>query len=338
MGRTAKPWWWEERKAYYATIHGVRHRLGTNKAEATRLCKRLTAQPPKSKPTSSDAALAIIDQFLAYTKKKRTEETYKWYRKHLQAFATDLESKNLHQISAANLKTHHIQDWIDSHENWSDGTKHGAWRAINRAFNWAMKQEYVDRNPALNVEKPAPPTRQNLVSADQFQELLSHIIDDDFKDLLWVHWETGCRPQESLRVEKANVQEQCWLFQPDEGKKHHNRKHIRFVYLSDRALEITRRRMLRFPTGPLFRNTEENPWTPFSVNCRFKRLVKHIGRKICLYDLRHSFDDRMRRAGLDSMDIAALLGHADLSMLGRVYSHPHANPERLIALLSKASA
>ena len=95
---------------------------------------------------------------------------------------------------------------------------------------------------------------------------------------------------------------------------------MRFVYLTDKAFAITQRRMVKHPTGPLFRNTKGQPWTPNSVSCRFDRLVKHIGRKIALCDFRHSFTERLRQEGVDSINIAALLGHADLSMIGRVYA------------------
>ena len=336
MPRPNKPWYRKDRKRWYVTINGVWHNLGPTKKEAMKKFHQLMAEP-YAKPTSPDAALTIIDKFLDWTQRNKSEETYKWYKKHCQSFAKYLAEKQLREIPADSLKTHHVQDWIDSHEKWSDGTKHGAWRAINRTFNWAVKQEYTEKNPATNVERPTPPTRERIITPDQFKTIIENVLDDDFKDLLNVSWDTGCRPQESLRVTKANVHAQCWIFKPDEGKKHRGRKKIRFVYLTDRAWEITQRRALKFPEGPIFRNTEGNPWTPFSVDCRFKRLKKHVGEKFCLYDFRHSLDARMREAGVDSFDIAALLGHSDLSMLGRVYSHPHTNPKRLLKILRSAS-
>src|SRR5439155_14805093 len=43
--------------------------------------------------------------------------------------------------------------------------------------------------------------------------------------------------------------------------------------------------------------------------------------KYALYSLRHSFATRLLEAGVDPMTVSALLGHADGSMLARVYSH-----------------
>jgi len=38
----------------------------------------------------------------------------------------------------------------------------------------------------------------------------------------------------------------------------------------------------------------------------------------------------MLESGMDSSMVAALMGHSDLSMLGRVYAHLLQNPENLL--------
>ena len=52
------------------------------------------------------------------------------------------------------------------------------------------------------------------------------------------------------------------------------KKKVRFVYLTDNALAITRKLMLKHPEGRLFR------LSPQSVNCRFVRLRHKIGRAV----------------------------------------------------------
>lgn len=64
-------------------------------------------------------------------------------------------------------------------------------------------------------------------------------------------------------------------------------------------------------------------------------MKKHIGRKLCLYNFRHSFATRLLEEGVDSLIVAALLGHADLSMLGRVYAHLTQNPANLLEQLRR---
>jgi integrase len=57
------------------------------------------------------------------------------------------------------------------------------------------------------------------------------------------------------------------------------RKIQRVVYLSDRALEITHRLVLRQPSGLLLRNSKGKPWTVSSVKCRFRQICRKLGRR-----------------------------------------------------------
>jgi integrase len=93
---------------------------------------------------------------------------------------------------------------------------------------------------------------------------------------LEVTWETGCRPQESLAVEARHVDlvNSRWFFPPDESK---GEQWPRIVYLTDRALEITKRLLELYPSGNLLRNGAGRPWDPFAVNCCFCRLQVRMG-------------------------------------------------------------
>jgi integrase len=93
------------------------------------------------------------------------------------------------------------------------------------------------------------------VSQAEFQAILDHTKDRQFRDLLTVTWETGCRPQESLRVEARHLDPagERWIFPPSESK---GRKTPRVVYLTPKAAEICGRLATAHPTGPMFRNTD----------------------------------------------------------------------------------
>ena len=93
-----------------------------------------------------------------------------------------------------------------------------------------------------------------------------------------LHGKRAARPQESLRVEARHVdlKNSRWVFPESESKT----KQIRVIYLTNDALAITRRRMLRFPNGPIFRNSRDKPWTVSSVNCTFFRIQICMGREL----------------------------------------------------------
>ena len=76
-------------------------------------------------------------------------------------------------------------------------------------------------------------------------------------------------------------------------------------------------------------NTNGNPWTKDSINCRFQRLSKKLGKRLCAYAIRHSYATEGLKSGMDSLILAQLMGHADTTMLARTYSHLARNPDFL---------
>jgi integrase len=149
---------------------------------------------------------------------------------------------------------------------------------VQRAFNWAAKMGLIEQSPVQHIEKPRPGRRDVVITPEEYAWILGQVKDEEFRDLLVVCWETGCRPQEILAVETRHVDLDGgrWVFAPDEAK---GKKAHRVVYLTDRALEITRRLTARHPEGPLFRNTDGRPWHPYALNCRFGRLRLAHGRR-----------------------------------------------------------
>jgi integrase len=330
-----KPYFLSSRGIWKVQIRGKQHNLGTDEADAFRQYHRLMAapaEPPAPQPTAV-SVVSVLDTFLGWCKEHRAADTYEWYRWRLELFSRHVGAA----LTAAGLKHFHIDQWLATNTEWAAGTKHGMARAVQRAFRWAVKKGYVEKNPVADYEKARPGKRTLVVSAARFAEILAAVKRQPFRDLLTVTWETGCRPQESLAVEARHVDlENCrWVFPPDEAK---GELWPRVVYLTDTALEITRRLVALYPEGPLFRNTDGVPWTTDAVNCAFIRLQKKLGMKYCLYVLRHSWANHALARGVDALTVAILMGHRDPSTLARTYQHLTQNPAFLLSQAKKATA
>lgn len=336
MPHFPKPYFLSSRGIWKVQIRGKQHNLGTDEAEAFRQYHRLMAEPVAAAPVVQPTALPVVtvlDTFLAWCKDHRAADTYEWYRWRLELFARDVGAA----LPAAGLKHFHIDQWLAKNTAWSAGTKHGMARAVQRAFRWALKKGYVEKNPVADFEKARPGKRTKVVPPEEFARILAAVKRQPFKDLLTVTWETGCRPQESLPVEARHVDvTNCrWVFPPDEAK---GEIWPRVVYLTDVALEITTRLMKQWPEGPLFRNTDGIPWTTDAVNCAFIRLQKKLGVKYCLYVLRHSWANHALARGVDALTVAILMGHRDPGTLARTYQHLTQNPAYLLSQAKKATA
>jgi integrase len=281
--RGPEPWYRPSRGLWYVTIHGIQHKLGPGPKnnipeEALQRFHALLAEPPEkpkaSVPVATSQVVGVLDKFLSWCQEHRKPKTFEWYRWRLQLFTDFIGT----ELPTESLKHYHVDDFLARYPSWAPGMKRTAARAVQRAMRWAMKKGYIEKNPVADYEKPAQGRRTVVVSPDEFRAILSLCPSPQFRDLLEVTWETGCRPQEALAVEARHVDERHtrWLFTPDESK---GELWPRVVYLTSRALEITQRLMHLYPAGKLLRNDHGNAWDPFAVNCAFCRLQMRMGLK-----------------------------------------------------------
>jgi integrase len=335
-----KPWWREDRQAWFVTIRGERHNLGSDKETAEREFHRLMSKgpdEPRIERASTGLSVAeVFEKFLDWCQKHRAGRTYDWYLEHIQGFIDFL--KKPAAMLAASLKPFHVVEWADKHPSWGDNYRRGAIIAIQRPFNWAAKLGYIPESPIRYIEKPQPTRREQVIDLNAWQTIRDHYeAGDPFRELLEFAWETGCRPQEAKNIEARHVEldKHRVVFPPTEAK---GKKRWRIIYLTPRAAEIVKGKLAIRPKGLLFLNAKGRKWTGFAMNCRFTRLKAHLGIKYACYSLRHGFATRKLEAGLDHITVAALMGHADATMLARVYSHISERQDHLREQLNRGSA
>jgi integrase/recombinase XerC len=328
MPRIPKPWFREDRNAYFVTIRGERHNLGSDKEEADRLFHELMAKKPEPKKTKSPDGLTIaevFEKFLEWCQKHRASRTYDWYHDHIQAFVDFFNRSK--EVLAVDLKPFHVVEWVDSHDTWSPAYRRGAIVAIQRAFNLTESLGYIPLSPIKKIPKPQAQRREQVVSPEEWAKIRDHYKEGDcFRLLLEFGWETGCRPQESKKIEARHVDlaNKRVVFPKEESK---GKKRIRVILMTPRAEEIVRQ--LLKPKGLLFLNEDGNPWTAYAMSCRFKRLKKTLGVKYAAYSIRHGFCQRKLEEGNDHLTVAALMGHANGQMVSQVYSHMNQADEHL---------
>lgn len=193
-------------------------------------------------------------------------------------------------------------------------------RAIQRGVNWAVEMGHIDKSPIAKVKKPTPVRREAYLWPKQYQQVLSLIRDEAFRDYVEILRHTGCRPKEARIVEARHClwEDRCWVLPTNLAK---GKMEPRTVLLSNRALEICRRRAELFPEGPMFRNLLGTPWTSNAITDRFRRLNAKLDFHVTAYAIRHTFATDAILRGVDLVTIAKLMGHKNLKMLTEVYEH-----------------
>jgi integrase len=332
MGRVAQPWQWHKRDgAWYAWVKGERRKLAppeATKTEARKILNRILLEEDGSGTPRTDAldCQALIELFLRRVRRECKESTRQFYASHLEPF-----SGFLGPLPCGELRPKHVNHFLETEgDHWSDSTRRGAITAIKAMSSWSAKQGYLTSDPLQAMKRPKMGRRES-VDPKIAPLLLNSAGDEAFADLLIALFECGCRPGEVYRVaaENCDLKAGTWRLH---GKTTDRTGRDRVIYLTPRLLEITRRLAEKNPEGPIFRNSEGNPWTSNAVRCRFLRRRDTFG-PIQAYGLRHLF-------GTDALTrhtpgvVAALMGHSDLKMLVEHYGHVDERSEMLRAAAS----
>ena len=270
MAKTPHPWF-RKGRGWFVTLNGKQHNLGRNKQAAFQEFYRLMQTPAEHQRVPGRSMAALIDDYLEFVKRNRSPATYRWYLDLLQKFIV------LHKdLTVDDIRPYHVQRWVDGYPHLAKTSRRNYFRSVKRCMKWATSQGYIDRNPLEHMSIPAGERKEVFVTQAEFEQMLQYATPDSIRDLLITTWESGCRPQESLRVQARHVDlvNQRWIIPPSESK---GERMTRIVYLTDKAFEITRRLMKQFPQGNLFRNTNGNPWNAQGVNCAIDRIRIRIG-------------------------------------------------------------
>ena len=284
MPHFPKPFYKKARSLWYIQIDGKQINLGPNEADAFQQYHKLMSQPLTSQ-VSPESLVMIIDAFLEWSKKNRAPDTYEWYRHRLQRFVTFYP-----EMRVSTLKPHHVEQWVDQYDI-AKTTRRNYFQCIKRCLTWAKRQGHIDSNPLETLEVPGAERKEVCVPPDEFERMLDYVHDDHFRDLLITTYQTGCRPQESLRVMAGYVdlQNARWVFPTSKSK---GKKSPRIIYLNETALAITRRLLAAHPVGELFRNSLGRAWTINGANCCFLRMQQRMGKAIMkAQDLKPSQDE-----------------------------------------------
>ena len=319
-----QPFWREGRKCWFVQLGKKQVRLDPDRGEAFRLYHELMTRPPEARRFAGDSpplALDVLDAFLDWTRANKAARTYDWYRD----FILHLKDAIPPSIAASDLRPHHASRVMDARSDWGPNTKHGFARAVTRAFNWAVKQGLVASNPLAGLEKPRPEARETHVTPEDFRRVMDLAQGDGFRDVLAFAWETGARPQEIRAIEARHVrfgEGRAVLPRPEAKGK----RAARVIYLTDEAASILRRLCEANPSGPVFRNSEGNPWTKDAINCAFRRLARRLGGRLHLGAFRKGWATEALKNGVDVLTTAHLMGHANSNMLAKHYARVQADP------------
>jgi integrase len=302
MAKQPNPWFWEARNGWYVQHEGERYFLGLHPAGEPPKKSKKTGRwnPPPAildafhrlmrgepitaraveEAADSDRVISVLDDFITWARENKAPLTARRYEQFCQGFVRhEVDGVKVGKLPVARLTSKHVTAWLNAQEGWNSTTKRNAITALQAAFNWAEQNRGLEKNPIRRMKKPEAKRRSDIITKEEFEELLGLVGDGCFRDLLTVSYDSGARPFEVKDLEQRHMDfdKRCAVIPADEAK---GRKHTRTVYFpTDRSMEIVRRLCEANPTGPFFLNSKGNRWTGDAVKCRFEDIEVAFGLK-----------------------------------------------------------
>ncbi|MEZ5943254.1 MAG: tyrosine-type recombinase/integrase [Planctomycetaceae bacterium] len=319
-----KPWFRDHDGWWYVTLKGGGRRKQVklargreNEPEAYRRFYEVMAAAGHIEPSPEMTFNELAAQFLSYSREQHKSVTTNWYVRLLDDFDQHCQGR------VKDLKKSHVDTWLRKH-TWSVSSRRQAITAIKRVVNWGYEEGHLPEYPVglRKLKRPKMQKRETLVSEADHKRMLK-ATDPEFALFLTALWETGARPGEIRTVTADDVllEQGIWLLQ--QHKTAEKTEKPRIIYLTEAMVKLTQSLVKEHPTGPLFRNSQGEPWTINAIRCRMRRLREKLGLPVgtVAYAYRHTYATNGLTGGISIAEMAELLGHSDTKMLSEHYGH-----------------
>lgn len=220
----------------------------------------------------------------------------------------------------------------------------------------------LEVNPCLGVKVARPPKRAKPYSTPGRLDTIREHLRGDYQDAAEFQLETGLRPGEVCGLHAERVDEEGGRLVVAEVRVLHRKmirahpkdEDVRVVPLTDKAIEIIRRRLAGrdltkgcgLPhadghecTSPLVFRTERGlPMSQEAYAAALRRAAEKAKvdvPSLTPYANRRGFATRAAEGGLNAFDLAILLGHADLRQTQEYVQQTSAARGRLKAALGE---
>lgn len=305
-----KPFFRKYTQSWYVQFGKKQINLGRDKKAAWEQYHELMASRKTINGTAT--AASFFEAYLDWLQKHRSPATYRSATHYLSSFVRFIgKRKQLRRITADQ-----VEEWLVG-TKWASTTQSDGISHLNRAFAWGLRKGFLQRSPIAELEYKPSRRRREVYTPEEWQKIVA-CCDQCFLDILEFMAETGCRPIEARRLERKHIdlENEVAILQWSESKT----DSVRVIFLTEKAKEICSR--LSDREGPIFRNSRGRPWTKDAIKCRFARIKKKTGiDRIIAYAIRHTYATEALKKSVDSVSLAVLMGHRDVSQIARTYQH-----------------
>ncbi len=271
-----------------------------------------------------------IEDFLCYMEDQgKSDLTVSSYRYDYMQFMEYLK-ENQAPVVVEEIKPFRIQKFLRYRRRLGNSTSSTARKlhALSSFFKFCVKQEWIDRNPAENIDAPKIPETLPIILKDsEVSGLLSaansarHYLAKRDRALIKVLLTTGVRRSEAINLdwEDIDFKEKTLTVRQGKGGKD------RVIPLRDETLDDLwdyLQSRLPLTDRAVFFSRQRNRVSKDSISRTVSRYVRAAGisKKVTAHTFRHFFASHLLRQGVDVAVLKDLMGHRDISTTMK-YTH-----------------
>ena len=306
--------------------------------------------PPSQKPFKK-----FLEEWIKTKEQKVKGTTWRQYQSYLNNYIKPIEHLKLAQIHARDIENLFYQLRTNGRFDKKKGkisetTLLHFWRFLYQIFEYAMKMEYITKNPMIKVEKPKQEDFQaEIYDEDEINKLIAYAKNEEngniykilavliltgarYGEVMALKWNDINFKKMTIRIDEA-VNEikksksktgMCWQF--DSVKSTDSYRTIAMQKdLAEILLKIKEKNNEEINTYNLIFYTEDgNPWLHGNFTKFKKEALKKVGLKeIRTHDFRHSHASLLVESGVSFASVKKHMGHANISTTLAVYTHAY---------------
>lgn len=250
--------------------------------------------------------------WLSSIKEKILPETFKNIIINLKHF----EILNENKIS--DIKLFQLQK-IFNDMDYSRGYKSNCKSVLNRIFNFALKNDFIDSNKVQFVElgKKNIVVERKIFTRDEINILWQNLkVNNVYIILILIY--TGMRIGELLALKVCDIDLNNKVIYIRKSKTSSG---IRTIPIPDKILSLFIENIF-YENEYFILSKNLTPLSYMTFKYRFNVLLEKLGiQKHTIHDTRHTFATMLNNADANSTSIIKLIGHSDFSITENVYTH-----------------
>ncbi len=238
--------------------------------------------------------------------------TLRFYKFTAGKFVEWLKSNSIN--SPEDIASRHVRSYLAelNAKGLSDSYINGHARAIRTLLRFLHSENYISHLITFKMP-PIAKKRLLVLSVDELKKVIQACLSPRDKAIVLLLADSGIRRAELCALNWSDVDIKTGIVRIERGKGGKSRTVVMGVN-TRRALLAYRRTINNNSNSALFQTKNESRLTPRGLRSALLRVGERAGVKVTPHALRRTFATLSLRAGMNILQLQALLGHSSLDM------------------------